>query len=111
MNFLMNKNQSLFSHLKENYVMPFVFVKRDFIMTQEQVKNILGDLISAKKLQSPLLATFLVLALLTVTCSVLLYKKHKQVLAEDKIHYSQLGDSRLDSVRNINRSTTKSTST
>ena len=36
-NFLMNKNQSLFSHLKENYVMPFVFVKRDSIMSQDQV--------------------------------------------------------------------------
>ena len=96
--------------------MPFVFVKRDSIMTQDQVQNILGDLISTKKMKTPLLVSFIVLAVLTVICSALLCKKHKQVIAEDEMrdkNYSQLGNSRMTngSARNINQSIMKSTST
>ena len=75
-NFMMNNNQALFSHLKGNFVMPFVFVKRDSIMTQDQVKNILGDLISANKIKIPLLAAFISVAVLLVICSALLCRKH-----------------------------------
>lgn len=111
----MDKNQSLFSHLKQNYVMPFVFVKRDSIMTQDQVKNILGDLISANKVKTPLLVTFIALAVLMVICSAFLCRKHGKTNDSEygEKLYSPLGNSRMtnDSVRKINQSIMKSTST
>lgn len=46
-------NATLFSHFDEGYVIPFIFVQRDSIMTNDQVSEILGLLILAARVKTP----------------------------------------------------------
>lgn len=63
---MLNNGHELFSHLKTSYVLPFTFVQRMSVMTDEQVKDVLGPIITAGQLKTPLLITFIILAFLFV---------------------------------------------
>lgn len=78
----MTDSRGLFSDMKGDYVIPFVFVKRDSVMTDDQVQNILGDLITAGNIKVPVLLTsaFLGVALCVVgacVCKKLNARKNK----------------------------------
>ena len=111
----MHKNHSLFNHLKEDYVMPFVFVKRDSIMTKDQVHDILGSLITSQKIMIPMQVVGIVLTVLMVICSALLCRKHKQIANdpdyESLLRESKLSKSGISEYKKINRSTMQSIST
>lgn len=76
-------NLTLFSHLEEGYVFPFVFVRRDSIMSDDEVSQILGTLITAAELRIPLLVTFLVLGFVLALVGCCLVKRLRTLQKRD----------------------------
>lgn len=78
-NFVLNGKESnpngIFNQFDTDLIMPFVFVKRDSVMTDDQVRAILGDLISAASVKIPLLCVFIILGVLLATLSCCCLKK------------------------------------
>lgn len=68
-------NTSLFAHLDHGYVVPFLFVQRDAIMTNEQVSDILGQLILLSRVRIPCLIVLVILGMVMVATGGCLIKR------------------------------------
>jgi hypothetical protein len=78
-----DSNLTLFSHLDQGFIVPFVFVQRDSIMTDAQVSEILADLITAAQIRIPLLVVFVVLGIFLVAVGGCLIKRYRGLQREE----------------------------
>ena len=84
----------LFGHMADDFILPFVFVQRDSIMTDDQVSQILGALITASKLRAPILITLCAIGFLMPIVGGCMFKKLKQI-EKDNHSYDSLERMRL----------------
>lgn len=83
-----NDDAVLFSHMQNDYIMPFYFIKRDSVMSDDQVVEILGDLITAAKLCMPIMVGLGALGLMLIICGGCMVKKmHILQSKNDKERY------------------------
>ena len=61
--------------MQDDYIMPFYFVQRDSIMTDAQVVDILGALITAAKLSMPIMVALGAIGLALIVCGACMTKK------------------------------------
>ena len=87
-NFMLNGTKAdpggLFDHMQDDFVIPFVFVKRDSIMTDEQVQTILGDLITAGALKIPVLVVLVIISLILLISGACCWKKYRSSTSKDQ---------------------------
>ena len=78
-NFMLNgtttDSKGLFSDMQGDYIIPFVFVKRDSLMSEDQVSDILGDLITAGKVKIPILCVLAIAGALLTVCGACCCRK------------------------------------
>ena len=75
----------LFNFLQNNYtIVPLTFVKRESIMTKQNVKDILGALYIAKTARTAGLATLIVLGVLLLGLAIFMFVRLKKVRREEE---------------------------
>lgn len=91
-NFMVNGMESspngLFSQFKKDTIFPFVFVKRDSIMTNDQVMDILGDLVTAAKIRAPILVSLILFGLLLVVAGSCILKRLQNLVIDENSYES-----------------------
>ena len=97
-NFMLNGTKAdpggLFDHMQDDFIIPFVFVKRDSIMTNDQVSQILGDLITAGSFRMPILITLITLGVIFSIGGACCFRKYRD-LKNEKLSYGHLERSGL----------------
>ena len=92
-NFMINGSSTdpigLFNLFQDDIIIPFAFVQRDSIMTNDQVSQILGQLIDANKTKLPILFAFIGLGLIITICGACRFKKYQQ-MSRDNHSYDAL---------------------
>ena len=82
-NFMVNGSNTdpggLFDNFEDDLIIPFVFVKRDSLMTDAQVSAILGDLYTASAVKLPILIGLITIGLLFAICGACCFKRYRQV--------------------------------
>ena len=73
----------LFDNFEDDLIIPFVFVKRDSLMTDAQVSAILGDLYTASAVKLPILIGLITIGLLFAICGACCFKRYRQVQNEE----------------------------
>jgi len=85
LNFYMNKQDFLFNHIENDFVItPLAFVKRESIMTKSQVRDILGDLYTARTARTAGLATLLVVGVLLVALAIFMFCRFRKIKKEEE---------------------------
>ena len=84
---LSDKN-GLFNQFNEDLIVPFVFIKRDSVMTKEQAMYVFRDLVTAAKIKIPPLVVFIVVGLLFVICGGCIHRKLSQEAIDGSQHNS-----------------------
>lgn len=81
-NFMVNGSNTdpggLFDNFEDDLIIPFVFVKRDSLMTDAQVSAILGDLYTASAVKLPILIGLITIGLLFAICGACCFKRYRQ---------------------------------
>lgn len=89
MNFQVMRDE-LFSHLQHEFVLtPLTYVKRESVMTQEQVNQILGVLYIARKAKIGITVTFCVIGALLLALCVVMFLKSKRMARNESLGISE----------------------
>ena len=84
LNFMINKDV-LFDYIQSDFMItPLTFVKRESIMTKSQVRDILGDLYTARTARTAGLATLLVVGVLLLALAIFMFCRFRKVKKEEE---------------------------
>jgi len=75
----------LFDYIQSDFMItPLTFVKRESIMTKSQVRDILGDLYTARTARTAGLATLLVVGVLLLALAIFMFCRFRKVKKEEE---------------------------
>ena len=77
-NFVVTKDD-LFNYTQNDYLIPLAFIQREALITKDQIRQMLGDLYTAKTARTAGICVFIIIGvLLLLLGAFMLYKAKKQ---------------------------------